>query len=145
MSDQDMNKIRKVAEGHTINPRPEAWKKLNGKLKAQNTKRRILAYRNISIAAILISVLSVTAVFNFYLGKQHDPGVFTSNESANYKPMKIEDLNAAPMDAIYDLENISELKKAYLTEKAISMRDRILKQKRSSFFQKSLKPRNFFQ
>ena len=28
MSEQDMNKIKKLADGHTMTPRPEAWKKL---------------------------------------------------------------------------------------------------------------------
>ncbi len=110
MSEQDMDKIRKLADGHTITPRPEAWKKLNSKLKVKKAKRRLLAYRNISIAAILISVLSVTAVFTMYLGK-HNPKVFSSNEQ--YRPVILEDLEDATNDPFYDVKYIDLLHNAY--------------------------------
>ena len=110
MSEKDMNKIRKLADGHTITPRPEAWKKLNTKLKANKAKRRLLAYRNISIAAILISVLSVTAVFTMYLGK-HNPKVFSSNEQ--FRPVMLEDLVDDSSDPFYDVKYIDQLHIAY--------------------------------
>lgn len=105
-----MNKIKKLADGHTMTPRPEAWKKLNSKLKAKKSKHRLLAYRNISIAAILISVLSVTAVFTMYLGK-HNPKVFSSNEQ--YLPVMLEDLEEPSNDPFYDVKYIDQLHNAY--------------------------------
>lgn len=110
MSEKDMDKIRKLAEGHTMQPRPEAWKKLNNKLKAKRTKRRLITYRNISIAAILISVLSVTLVFTLYLGN-HNPKVFSSNEK--YRPVILEDLVEVNNDPFYDVKYIDDLHSAY--------------------------------
>jgi len=110
MSEQDMNKIRKLADGHTMTPRPDAWKKLNNKLKAKKAKRRLLAYRNISIAAILISVLSVTAVFTMYLGK-HNPKLFSSNEQ--YMPVMLEELEDTDYDPFYDVKYVDQLHVAY--------------------------------
>lgn len=110
MSEQDMNKIRKLADGHTISPRPEAWKKLNNKLKANKVKRRLLAYRNISIAAIIISILSVTTLFTMYLGK-HNPNLFSSNEE--YRPVMLEDLVDTKNDPFYDVKYIDQLHDAY--------------------------------
>lgn len=110
MSEQDMNKIRKLADGHTMTPRPDAWEKLKVKLKAKKTKRRLLAYRNISIAAILISVLSVTAVLSLYLGK-HDPKVFSSNEQ--YRPVILEELEDSGNNPLYDVKYIDQLHDAY--------------------------------
>jgi len=105
-----MNKIRELADGHTMTPRSEAWKKLHGKLKAKKAKQRLLTYRNISIAAILISVLSVTFVFTMYLGK-HDPNVFSSNE--NYRPVILEDLVDVDNDPFFDVKYIDQLHNAY--------------------------------
>ena len=110
MSEQDMHKIRKLAEGHTMQPRPDAWNKLKVKLKAKRAKRRLIAYRNMSIAAILISVLSVTAVLSVYLGK-HNPKVFSSNE--DYHPYILEDLDGQIEDPFYDLKYIDDLHNAY--------------------------------
>ena len=110
MSEQDMYKIRKLAEEHTMAPRPDAWRKLNGKLKAKRTKRRMLAYRNISIAAILISILSVTVVFSIYLGK-HNPKMFSSNEQ--YRPVIMEELIDIENEPFYDVKYIDELHIAY--------------------------------
>lgn len=110
MSEQDMNKIKKLADGHKMTPRPEAWNKLKHKLKANKAKRRLLAYRNISIAAILISVLSVTAVFTMYLGK-HNPKVFSSNEL--YRPVMFEDLADNNDDPKFDVKNVDQMKSDY--------------------------------
>jgi len=106
-----MNKIKKLADGHTITPRPEVWNKLKHKLKANKAKRRLIAYRNISIAAILISVLSVTAVFTMYLGK-HNPKVFSSNEQ--YQPVMLEDLAESNEDPKYDVKNVDQLNNDFL-------------------------------
>jgi len=110
MSEQDMNTLKKLAAGHKMTPRPEAWDKLNAKLKARKAKKRLLAYRNISIAALLISVLSVTAVFTMYLGK-HNPKVFSSNEQ--YRPVILEELDVTNNDPMYDVKYIDQLHLAY--------------------------------
>ena len=110
MSEQDMNKIKKLAEGHTMNPRPEAWNKLQDKLKARKSNKRLLAYRNMSIAAIMISVLSVTAVFSMYLGK-HNPKLFSSNEE--FRPVMLEELDNTTNDPLYDVKYIDQLHTAY--------------------------------
>ncbi len=110
MSEHDMNKIKELADGHTITPRSEVWRKLNSKLKSKRAKRRLLAYRNISIAAILISVLSVTAVFSVYLNK-HNPEVFSSNEK--FRPVMLEDLDVDIVDPFYDVKYIDHLHSAY--------------------------------
>ena len=110
MSEQDINKIKSLAEGHRFQPRPEAWNKLHSKLKANKAKRRLATYRNISIAAILISVLSITTVFTMFLGK-HNPSKFSSNEQ--YRPIIFEDLAEADTDPIYDVKYIDQLNKAY--------------------------------
>ena len=110
MSEQDMNNIKKMAEHHEVAPRPEAWKKLNDKLRTRKAKHRLYTYRNISIAAILISVLSVTAVFTMYLGK-HNPDIFSSNQQ--FRPVVLEDLSNIENDPFYDVKYIDQLHTAY--------------------------------
>ena len=105
-----MDRIKDVASNHRITPDPDVWKKLNYKLKAKRAKRRLLVYRNISIAAILVAVLSVTVVFTLYLGK-HDPKVFSSNEQ--YRPVMLEELVDNVDDPIYDVKYIDQLNTAY--------------------------------
>ena len=114
MSDSDFDKIREVAENHTIQPRSEAWEKLDNKLKSKKAKIRLINYRNISVAAIMISILSVTAVFSMYL-KGHDPHIFASNEE--YRPIVLEELpSGLDDDQFYDIAHISQLNKAYEKE-----------------------------
>ncbi|MFT6336348.1 MAG: hypothetical protein ACI86M_001817 [Saprospiraceae bacterium] len=111
MSDKDFDKIREVAENHTIQPRSEAWGKLDIKLKSKSAKVRMINYRNISVAAIMISILSVTAVFSMYL-KDHDPRIFASNEE--FRPIVLEELSTGlGGDQFYDIAQISQLNKAY--------------------------------
>jgi hypothetical protein len=110
MSEQDIDKIRKVARGHKITPRPEAWNKLHNQLKAKKLKHRLFAYRNLSIAAILVAILSVTVVFTMYLG-QHDPDLFSSNE--DYLPVMLEDLEDTGVNPFYDVKYIDQLHDAY--------------------------------
>ena len=114
MSDNDFDKIREVAENHTIQPRSEAWEKLENRLKSKKTKVRMINYRNISVAAIMISIISVTAVFSMYL-KDHDPHIFASNEE--YRPIVLEELSVGlEVDQFYDIAQISELNEAYAKE-----------------------------
>ena len=110
MSEQDLKKIKKLTEGHRIEPRPEAWGRLQGMLKTKRAKRRLSTYRNISIAAILISVLSITLVFTMYLGK-HNPSKFSSNE--NFRPIVLEELVEVDTDPFYDVKYIDQLNQAY--------------------------------
>lgn len=111
MSDNDFDKIREVAKNHTIQPRSEAWTKLDSRLKSKKTKVRMINYRNIAIAAIMISILSVTAVFSMYL-KDHDPHVFASNEE--FRPIVLEELSTELVeDQFFSVANISHLKEAY--------------------------------
>jgi|GEM_PF-3069588 len=110
MSNSDLRKIREVAQGHTVEPRPEAWDKLNAKLKTRKAKVRMISYRNISIAAILVSVLSVSVVFSMYL-KDHDPDVFASNEQ--FRPIALEELEVDNLDPMFNLEHVSGLHNAY--------------------------------
>ena len=114
MSDRDFEKIRKVAENHTIQPRSEAWSKLDQKLKSKKAKVRMINYRNISVAAIMISILSVTAVFSMYL-KDHDPQIFASNEE--FRPLVLEELSIGlEEDQFFDIAQISKLNEAYEKE-----------------------------
>jgi len=111
MSDSDFNKIREIAENHTIQPRSEAWEKLDGKLKSKKTKVRMINYRNISIAAIMISILSVTAVFSMYL-KEHNPQVFASNEE--FRPIVLEELSSGlEEDPVFNIHESDMLREAY--------------------------------
>ncbi len=111
MSDSDFEKIRQVAENHTIQPRSEAWNKLDSKLKSKKTKVKMINYRNISIAAIMISILSVTAVFSMYL-KEHNPQVFASNE--DYRPIVLEELSTElDDDPFFNIQESDILKEAY--------------------------------
>lgn len=110
MSDRDLDKIREIATGHKIEPRSEAWGKLNQKLSSKKTKVRLINYRNMSIAAILISVISVSAVFSMYL-RNHDPQVFASNEQ--FRPIVLEELTVEDGDPFFDAGNIATLRDAY--------------------------------
>lgn len=110
MTQEDQDKIRKIAEGHTTIPSADAWQRINAKMKTRDDRRRLVSYRNMSVAAMMIAVLSVTVIFTHYL-KEHNPSVFASNE--HFVPLIIEELDTDGNDTFYSIENISRLKNAY--------------------------------
>ncbi len=110
MNDKDLDSIKEIAQSHTIEPSDAAWNRLEQKLKYKSSKKRLNTYRNISIAAILISVLSITAVFRMNTNN-HDPEIFASNEE--YRPIVFEELQSDTEDSFFNSAHISNLNEAY--------------------------------
>ncbi len=105
MIDKDLEKIRQMAANHTSTPRPEAWNKLDSMLNKKESQRKVINYRNISMAAVIVSALCIIAVFNIYQDHRN-PDLFASNESC--KPIMLEELPIGD-DPFYSIENVNKL------------------------------------
>ena len=112
MSENDFLKIKEMAKDHKISPSPQVWDRLDGKLKSKRIKRRLRIYRNVSVAAVFLSVISVTFVMEMYI-TQYNPSMFSSNE--NFEPILIEELEQDEKYDFYSTKNIKELKEAYVS------------------------------
>jgi len=111
MTQQDLDKIRAVAQQHRSEPRPQSWARLSEGLGHRQTKMRLSFYQKLSIAALFVAVLSVTALFNHHLVGHHNPDLFASNEE--FKPLVLEDLGEASAASIYTVDHVNELREAF--------------------------------
>lgn len=107
MTQQDLDKIRDMAQQHQVKPRPQAWARLNEGLGHKVTKRRLSYYQKLSIAAAFVAVLSVGALFSHYFSSHHNPALFTSNEE--FKPLILEELGDASLTSVYTVDDVNNL------------------------------------
>jgi len=117
MKTDNFSNLRKAASEHRISPRPEAWDKVKSKLSNNNAKRSIVRYRNLTVAAVSVSVLCLTVLFSTYLTNRN-PMIFTSN--AEFKPLVIEELNDTS-DPIYDVKYVHAINDVY-NKKVVGIR-----------------------
>jgi len=110
MTQQDFDKIKDIASGHTTTPKPQAWARLSEGLGHRNTKIKLSYYQKLSIAAAFVAVLSVGALFNHYFSDHHNPDLFASNEE--FKPLVLEDLGEASITSLYTVEDVNRLREA---------------------------------
>ena len=111
MTQQDFDKIQDIANAHTTEPRPQAWARLSEGLGHRKTKLKLSYYQKLSIAAAFVAVLSVGALFSHYQSSHHNPDIFASNE--DYKPLILEELAETETSAIYNIDDVNNLRKAF--------------------------------
>ncbi|MEE9439359.1 MAG: hypothetical protein V3V14_10195 [Saprospiraceae bacterium] len=105
MNNNDLEKLRLMASNHKPTPRPEVWLKLDSMLNKKESRRKVINYRNISMAAVIISVICIVAVFSIYQD-HHNPDLFASNESC--APLMLEELPIGD-NPMYSIENVNKL------------------------------------
>jgi len=111
MTQEDLDKIRVLAQQHELKPRPQAWSRLDEGLGHKVTKRKLSFYQKLSIAAAFIAVLSVGVLFTHYFTSHHNPSLFTSNEE--FEPLILEELEDASLTSVYTVEDVNNLRAAW--------------------------------
>jgi len=94
-------------------PSNQLWQRIDNKLEHLQNKKKIRRFRNLSIAASLVAIVSVLAVTNLYL-QQYNPQLFTT--SRNFEPVHMEELHSNE-DSMYDLSKIVSLNNFYASQK----------------------------
>lgn len=111
MTLHDLDQIKKAGQEYTESPGRRTWDRLDQKLRNKRGRRKLRQYRNLSIAAIFIAVISCVSILSLYL-THRNPDVFVSNE--DYTPILLEELKPTD-DGFYSVTNIGDLHRAYVT------------------------------
>ncbi len=104
-----MNELKNRLKDYQETPKSITWDRLNGRLSARRTQRKINQFRNLSIAAVFIALLAFGFMISHYV-KTHNPAKFTSNEAP--KMIQMEQLEEVD-EEIYSLEYIAKIKEDY--------------------------------
>lgn len=111
MTNQDLDNIRRMAQSHRVEPRPQAWERVNSRLVHQASNKRLGFYRRMSIAAVMIAVVSVTALFTQYF-EQRTSNVLASNKGGT---VILEELDDTPISSLYNVDDVNGFYKALQT------------------------------
>jgi len=96
---------------YKVAPKDSAWLKLNAKLEKSRNKRKISFYRMITIAAVLVALLSVISVFSF---KEIQTDNMSSKTNTLAEVFDLEELSNTTGDGIYEINKLKALKSAYI-------------------------------
>lgn len=94
-------------KNHRINPRPEAWDRIEERLDHTESKREVKHYKNISIAAILVCVLAASFLMTHFI--QSD---LSSPVESSYVVSNLE-VESGSYDYLYAPHQIASLEQAY--------------------------------
>lgn len=108
MTNQDLDNIRRMAQAHREEPRPQAWERVNSRLGQQASNKRLGFYQRMSIAAVMVAVVSVTVLFTQYF-EQHNANVLASNADQS---ITLEELEEMPISSLYNVEDVNGFYKA---------------------------------
>ena len=101
-----MNKQYDHIRSHRIAPHERNWKSIKDKLERRKSRQKIAFYRNLSIAAGLVAILSFVFVFSSQLpGYQQE----TYGALQDYIPEHLEDLPLVTNDPFYSYDKILEI------------------------------------
>ena len=87
---------------HKIIPPKRTWISIKGRLARRKAKQKIAFYRNLSIAAGIIAILSITIGFS---GQWDIPSDALSSDHL-FQPIAMEDLPVIVNDPFYDYNKI---------------------------------------
>lgn len=104
-----MDQFTDKLKSYKASPSNNAWQQLNNRLEHSRNKRRIKRFKNLSIAASLLAIISVMAVMSIYL-REHNPSMFAT--SPVFEPVHMEQLSSTN-DDLYDLEKLGMLRNIY--------------------------------
>ncbi len=104
-----MNEFDKIKE-HTVTPSDHLWTRLELKLQGQKQNRYIRKYRNWSIAAVFIAILSCVLVLKYSLSNAKSEN-FATNYST--QPVVMEPLSSKSSNSFYEMGKIMAIQKVY--------------------------------
>jgi hypothetical protein len=108
-----MNNINNHIVNHRIIPPERSWKLLKEKMAKRKARQKLAFYRNLSIAAGLIAIVSFTFGFSEYIFSS-DGNVFATNHL--HEPIVLEDLPLIQDDPFYSYDKILVITKVNETE-----------------------------
>ncbi len=109
LEDKNIESLSSKLRSYKAAPSNAVWSQLDNRLEHLRSKKRIRKFRNLSIAASLLALVSVVCVMSLYLGN-HNPDVFATSHV--FQPVIMETISDVD-DEFYDVKNIDYIYDAY--------------------------------
>lgn len=110
MTSKNNHSLHQQALRHKVAPRESAWLKLDSKLEKSRNRKSVSLYRLVSIAAVMVAVLSVITVF--IINDSHNPQM-TAQNNTFAEIFDMEELKTSGDAGIYEIDKLRSLKSAY--------------------------------
>jgi hypothetical protein len=110
MTSKNNHSLAQQALQHKVAPSESAWLKLDSKLEKSRNRRKVSVYRLVSIAAVMVAVLSVITVF--VINGNHAPQAAIQNNTYA-EVFDMEELKTTGDVGIYEINKLRSLKSAY--------------------------------
>ena len=110
MTSKNNHSLRQQALQHRVAPRESAWLKLDSKLEKSRNRKSVSLYRLVSIAAVMVAVLSMITVFS--INDNHTPQTTIQNNTFA-EIFDMEELKTSGDAGIYEIDKLRSLKSAY--------------------------------
>ena len=110
MTSKNNHSLHQQALRYKVAPRESAWLKLDSKLEKSRSKKSVSLHRLVSIAAVMIAVLSVITVF--VINDNHTPQTTLQNNTFA-EVFDMEELKTSGDAGIYEIDKLRSLKSAY--------------------------------
>lgn len=110
MTSKNNHSLHQQALRHKVAPRESAWLKLDSKLEKSRNRKSVSLYRLVSIAAVMVAVLSVITVF--VINDNNTPQTTLQNNTFA-EVFDMEELNTSGDTGIYEIDKLRSLKSAY--------------------------------
>jgi len=110
--DTQMDNITSKLRDYKASPSSATWSQLDNRLEHLRSKKRIKRFKNLSIAASLLAIVSVISVMSLYL-RDHNPDLFATSHV--FQPVLMETISESN-DEFYNVENVDHIFNAYQTQ-----------------------------
>ena len=111
IEDKNIESLSSQLRSYKAVPSNGTWSQLDNRLEHLRSKKRIRKFRNVSIAASLLAIVSVVSVMSLYLGN-HNPDLFATSHV--FQPVLMEPISDSD-DEFYDLKSVEYIYDAYAT------------------------------
>ena len=109
LDDKIINEIGSKLQDYKATPSNGTWSQLDNRLEHVRSKKRIRKFKNLSIAASLLAIVSVVSVMSLYL-RDHNPDLFATSHV--FQPVIMESITASD-DEFYNVERVDDIHVAY--------------------------------
>jgi len=112
LDDKQIDNLTSKLKDYKAAPTSGTWQQLDNRLEHLRSKKRIRKFKNLSIAASLLAIVSVISVMSLYL-REHNPNLFATSHI--FQPVLMESISE-PNDEFYNVEHVDNIFHAYKTQ-----------------------------
>ena len=112
LDDKQLNKLGNQLRDYRSTPSTGTWSQIDNRLEHLRSKKRIRKFKNLSIAASLLAIVSVVSVMSLFL-REHNPDLFAT--SPVFQPVLMESISESN-DEFYNVKHVNNIFLAYKSQ-----------------------------